>query len=140
MLLLFSPGHGQRLQVIDEANRVLVELELSHEPSWQVLWNHSVTGFVVTDYYRFDEGTMLLTATHTPDFAAGLGHIPGRGHQASDGKGGYLISDIDEPVPGNSYLLRVGSPRVDHRICHDGVCHSLSALAAGQRVTVTVIR
>ena len=51
---------------------------------------------------------MVLTYAHLPDFAAGLDHIPGRGRQVSDGAGGYWIDDIDEPVPGNAYVLRPG--------------------------------
>lgn len=82
---------------------------------------------------------MLLTATHTPDFAAGLGHLPGRGRLESDGVGGYWIRAMDEAVPGNRYLLRVGSKRVDHRILHAGVVYSLSDKAAGERVVVAVV-
>lgn len=83
---------------------------------------------------------MLLTASHTPAFDAGLGHIPGRGILESDGDGGYWIRELDEPVAGNAYLLRVGSPRVNHRIVHEGVSYSLSERAAGQRVTVEVVK
>jgi hypothetical protein len=54
---------------------------------------------------------MVLVRAHLPDFAAGLDHIPGRGRQVSDGQGGYWILDIDEPVPGNAYVLRPGRAR-----------------------------
>lgn len=139
MLALLTSGHSQQLQVVTETGKVLLELELADDPVWRVLWNHSVAGFLVTDYYRYAEGKMLLTATRTPDFAAGLGHIPGRGRLESDDEGGYFISGIDEPVPGNRYSLRVGTPRVNHRICHRDTCHSLSAVAARQRVIVRVV-
>lgn len=82
---------------------------------------------------------MLLTATHTPAFDAGLGHIPGRGRLESDGEGGYWIRGIDEPVAGNAYLMRVGSLQVNHRIVHDDVSYSLSEQAAGKRVVVEVV-
>jgi hypothetical protein len=60
---------------------------------------------------------MVLVRSRLPDFAAGLGHIPGRGRQVSDGDGGYWILDIDEPVPGDAYVLRPGaSAPVDHRL------------------------
>lgn len=52
---------------------------------------------------------MVLMRSRQPDFAAGLGHIPGRGRQVSDGAGGYWIIDIDEPVPGDAYVLRPGA-------------------------------
>ena len=121
-----------------ETGTVLLELDLAQDPTWEVWWNHSVAGFLVRDLYRYEDGKMLLTATHTPDFAAGLGHIPGRGILESDGRGGYWIRAIDEAVPGNRYLLRVGARRVDHRIVYAGKAYSLSAQAAGERVVVAV--
>ena len=106
---------------------------------WILRWNHSVTGIEVSDYYAYEEGSMVLTDSHTPAFDAGLGHIPGRGRLESDGDGGYWIRDIDEPVRGNAYALWVGSMSVDHRIVHDGRTFSLSALAAGERVILRVV-
>ena len=82
---------------------------------------------------------MLLTDSHTPAFDAGLGHIPGRGTLSSDGDQGYWITSIDEPVPGNAYLLRVGSGAVAHRIVHDSVTYSLSEVAANERVRIEVV-
>ncbi|KAA0013276.1 DUF1850 domain-containing protein [Billgrantia pellis] len=107
---------------------------------WCLGWNHSVKKFPVLDCYRYQEGRMVLERSHQPDFAAGLGHTLGRGVQVSDGQGGYWIEDIDEPVPGDRYTLRVGSPIVDHRLLWqaEGNEHrvSLSELAAGERVTL----
>jgi hypothetical protein len=81
---------------------------------------------------------MLLTHSHTPAYDAGLGHIPGRGRTESDGQGGYWIHDLDEPVPGDAYLLRVGSPRVAHTLVHADRRVNLSELAAGERVRIGV--
>ena len=61
------------------------------------------------------------------------------GRLESDGEHGYWIWDIDEPVPGNAYYLRVGPMRVNHRIVHAGVTYSLSDLAANERVRLEVI-
>lgn len=117
----------------------LLRLPLAEGERWCVLWNHSVEGFRVSDCYRWQDGEMRLTDSRQPDFAAGLGHIPGRGRLESDGDG-YRIRDIAEPVPGNRYVLRVGQPRVNHRIRHRGDSHSLTELAAGQAVEVAVRR
>ena len=116
----------------------LARFDLADDPTWHLAWNHSVTGILVTDYYAFRNGTMLLTHSHTPAYDAGLGHIPGRGREESDGAGGYWIYDLDEPVPGNAYLLRVGSMRVSHTLIHAGVRVNLSELAAGERVRIGV--
>ena len=102
-------------------------------------WNHSVTGILVTDYYYWNGEQMLLTASHTPAFDAGLGHIPNRGRLESDGNNGYWILDINEPVPNNAYALRVGSRNVNHRIEHEGNIYSLTEVAEGTRVTIRVL-
>ncbi|GEK71957.1 MULTISPECIES: DUF1850 domain-containing protein [Halomonas] len=158
------PSH--ELTVRDAEHRPLVRLPMPEGEGWCLAWNHSVEGFTVHDCYRNVAGHMVLQRSHLPDFAAGLDHIPGRGRQVSDGRGGYWIEAIDEPVPGDAYRLRVGSPRVDHRLvgrpggaplatlldaardCDAGggypdaaespVVVSLSELAANERVTLAL--
>ena len=127
---------GSRLEVLDDRGQALVTLPMPEGERWCLEWNHSVTGVRVQDCYRHRHGKMVLERSHQPDFAAGLGHVPGRGRQVSDGQGGYWIEEIDEPVPGNRYRLRVGSEKVDHRLLHEGRRISLSERAAGERVTI----
>ncbi|WP_458526522.1 DUF1850 domain-containing protein [Onishia taeanensis] len=124
------------LEVRDRHGALLLSLPMAEGEGWCLEWNHSVEGFPVLDCYRNRHGRMVLERSHQPDFAAGLGHVPGRGRQVSDGQGGYWIEDIGEPVPGNRYLLRVGALRVNHRLVRGGETTSLSALAAGQRVSI----
>ncbi|ADI13196.1 DUF1850 domain-containing protein [Truepera radiovictrix] len=139
LLLGVAAAHAQQLVVMRDDGAVLLRLELSAVPTWEVRWYHSVAGFEVRDRYRLKGGQMLLQDSYAPDFAAGLGHIPGRGRLESDPNGGYWLREIDEPVPNNRYALRVGSARVDHRLVHAGRSISLSALAAGERVTLAVV-
>ena len=108
------------LSVRDAEGAALAELPMPDGAGWCLAWNHSVEGFEVLDCYRNLGGAMVLERSHLPDFAAGLDHVPGRGRQVSDGQGGYWIEDIDEPVPGNRYRLRVGAKRVDHRLVSRG--------------------
>lgn len=134
-----SPGlTGAQLVVLDQHGTLLLSLSLADDPTWIIRWNHSVTGIVVSDYYEYTDGVMYLRASHTPSFDAGLGHVPGRGRVESDGAHGYWIRDLDEPVAGNAYRLRVGASRVDHRVVHAGATYSLSAVAAGLPVTIEV--
>ena len=112
----------------------IARLEVSDGSGWCVLWRHSVRGFEVEDCYENQGGRMILVRSHQPDFAAGLGHIPGRGRQVSDGAGGYWILDIEEPVPGNAFALRPGSMAVNHRLRTEDAEVSLSAQAAHERV------
>ncbi|MBS9402667.1 DUF1850 domain-containing protein [Halomonas sp. TRM85114] len=124
------------LEVLDDQDERLLAIPMPEGAGWCLGWNHSVAGFAVLDCYRHYAGRMVLQRSHLPDFAAGLDHIPGRGRQVSDGEGGYWIEDINEPVPGNAYRLRVGSMSVDHRLVTDSLRVSLSALVADRRVTI----
>ena len=119
-----------------ETGEEIARFEVADGDEWCVLWNHSVQGFPVTDCYRNSAGRMVLVRSRQPDFAAGLGHIPGRGRQVSDGQGGYWILDIDEPVPGDAYVLRPGAGPVDHRLQVGDREVSLSAAAPRQRVRI----
>lgn len=117
----------------------IARFDVPEGTGWCVLWRHSVQGFEVSDCYENREGRMVLVQSHLPDFAAGLGHIPGRGTQVSDGAGGYLILDIDEPVPGDAYILRPGLGPVDHRLQVGNQIVSLSAVAPRERVQIALI-
>ncbi|WP_151704378.1 DUF1850 domain-containing protein [Nitrincola alkalilacustris] len=106
---------------------------------WCMHWHHSVAGFLVQDCYKTDRGELLLFSSHQPDFAAGLGHFPGRGVQHSDTSGGYLIEEINEPVTDNNYWIRIGSNKVSHRIVTVDDDFNLSAVAAGELVNIRLV-
>ncbi|MCY4261484.1 MAG: DUF1850 domain-containing protein [Rhodobacteraceae bacterium] len=116
----------------------IARFEIPEGEGWCVLWHHSVQGFEVSDCYENRAGDMVLVKSHLPDFAAGLGHIPERGRQVSDGAGGYWILDLDEPVTGNAYILRPGLGRVNHRIQVGSRTVSLSAIAPRARVRIAL--
>ncbi|MEQ8393214.1 MAG: DUF1850 domain-containing protein [Thalassospira sp.] len=125
------------LEVIAANGSVLARTDIPRQTGWCLYWNHSVTGDGVIDCYVDDLGKMVLHRAYQPDFAAGLGHFPGRGILTSAEGGGYWIEDIDEPVRGNAYVLRVGSLAVDHRIVTtDGDEIYLSKMAEHTRVTI----
>lgn len=133
-------GDGARLDVVSHDGLVLMTIPMHDDDSWCLLWNHSVAGFTVSDCFVSRDDALLLSSSHQPDFAAGLGYLEGRGKLASDGQDGYLITDINEPVPGNALALRVGSMAVNHRVLYQGKETSLSQVAAGQRVTLRLSR
>ncbi|MCB1441322.1 MAG: DUF1850 domain-containing protein, partial [Nitratireductor sp.] len=139
LTVLSAPVHAETLVASRVADgRVLASAEIAEGAGWCVLWRHSVQGFEVADCYLNLAGRMVLDRSHLPDFAAGLDHIPGRGVQRSDGMGGYWIEDLDEPVPGNAYILRPGSMAVDHRLSIGARVISLSALAEHDRVRISL--
>lgn len=141
LLVLFPVFAGaETLTATREDGTEIARFDVPTGTEWCVLWNHSVKGFAVADCYENQDGRMVLMHAHLPDFAAGLDHIPGRGRQVTDGKGGYFIVDINEPVPGNAYILRPGSGRVDHRLQVGEAIVSLSAVAAHDRVRIALTR
>jgi hypothetical protein len=103
------------------------------------VWNHSVQGFPVVDCFRAEGGQLFLDSSQTPDFAAGLGHISGRGTLESDNQHGYRIVDMNVPITNNALRLRVGSDSVNHRIKVDSHIVSLSRLAANKRVEIRLV-
>ena len=139
LLSVTSHGHADTLVATRESGDVIARFDVPDGYGWCVLWHHSVDGFEVSDCYENRGGRMVLVWSHLPDFAAGLDHIPGRGRQVTDGQGGYFILDIDEPVPGNAYVLRPGAGAVDHRLAMGDRVISLSAVAPRERVRIALI-
>lgn len=143
LLLLFFVLHtaaeAATLRAIVVGGPEIARFEVADGEGWCVVWHHSVQGFEVLDCYENRSGAMVLVRSHQPDFAAGLGHIPKRGRQVSDGEGGYWILDIDEPVSGNAYILRPGIGAVDHRLRQGTREVSLSAAAPRERVRIELV-
>jgi hypothetical protein len=141
LMCLSGTATGADLLVISRVDdgSELARLPAPEGAEWCLRWHHSVAGFEVSDCYRNRGGVMVLDHALVPDFAAGLGHIPGRGQQVSDGQGGYRIEGIDEAVPGNAYVIRPGEGPVDHRIQIGDTLLSLSALAPRARLRIALI-
>lgn len=126
------------LEVKGSRGEILVSYAITENERWCIHWNHSIAGILVKDCYIFYAGDMLLEYSYQPHFAAGLGHIMGRGEQLSGEEGGYLIANINEKVPENFYYLRVGGDKVNHRILYNENNVSLSDIAAGERVRIGI--
>lgn len=139
LLLLPVSAGAEVLVATREDGTEIARFDVPRGTEWCVLWNHSVKGFPVSDCYANQAGRMVLIHAHLPDFAAGLDHIPGRGRQVTDGQGGYFILDINEPVPGNAYVLRPGAGQVDHRLAVGDAVVSLSAVAPRERVRIALL-
>lgn len=138
-LAALPAGAAELVVSLADSGAELARLPVAEGGRWSILWHHSVDGYEVEDIYEDRAGTMMLVRSHMPDYGAGLGHVPGRGREVSDGSGGYWVEDIDEPVPGNAYVLRPGRPSVDHRIRTATDEISLTALAEHRRVRIALI-
>jgi len=93
---------------------------VDHEPIWEV---HSVnsTGQIFIEEERF---VMV---------GAGMGDLPGRGRWTGDGKL-QAIKDMHYRL--GEFVLRIGSPGVDHSILWRNTRTNLSSRAAGQAALV----
>ncbi|OZB19172.1 MAG: hypothetical protein B7X58_02850 [Marinobacter sp. 34-60-7] len=131
-------GQSWWVEVLSEQNTLLAQARLPESNEWCLLWNHSVQGFPVADCFRVTEGQLFLDSSHTPDFAAGLGYIEGRGRLESDQNHGYRIEDMNVPIAGNVLPLRVGSNAVRHRVQLGDDTLELSDIAAHRRVDLRI--
>lgn len=136
LVVLPFPASAFTLEVHRENGETIFSRHVDEGERWCVHWNHSVEKFLVRDCYMVSDGQMMLERSHQPDFAAGLGHIPGRGEMTSAPEGGYWIENMDEYVPNNCYRLRVGAQGVDHTLVLEGYEQNLSETAARERVSV----
>jgi len=137
-VITMGGAHAETMLRVERPDgSVLVKEPAPPGAEWCLWWRHSVTGGAVADCFTNGGGRMILARAFLHDFAAGLGTVEGRGGRlVSAPGGGYWIEGIDEPVSGDALVLRVGAPRVGHRIEIGGKQHALSPLAAGQRVII----
>lgn len=124
----------------DGPGETIARVPLRDEPTWEIRWRHSVAGIVIRDVFAWRDGQMLLTDTLTPQLdVAGLGHTPGRGTLRDDGAGGYWIADMDEPIRGNAYWVRIGSERAPTVLVHGAREFPLSASHPSVRARIEVV-
>lgn len=136
--VLWRPG--PQLAVTTEDGEELVRVSLKTDPTWEIVWTHSVAQVRVRDVFAWRDGTMLLTDQLTPFIdIAGLGHIPGRGELRDDGDGGYWIAGIDAPILGNVHRFIIGSERAPTTLVHAGRAFDLSTTHPGVHARIEVI-
>ncbi len=124
------------LEVLDGAGERLMAVDLPADGRWCLVWNHSVTGIEVADCFRAEAGGMVLESSRQPDFAAGLGDVPGEGRVRALETGGYLIEGLSRPVPEAGLALRRGGPAVAHRLRVGDAILPLPPGPRGERLTL----
>jgi hypothetical protein len=127
------------LAVVGGEGDPILTVELPPDGRWCLVWNHSVTGIEVADCFRADAGGMVLESSRQPDFAAGLGDLPGEGRVRSDGAGGYVIEGLSRPVPEAGLALRRAGPAVAQRLLITGRTLPLPPGRRGERLLVHLL-
>ena len=124
-----------RLVVSDfDHGGIIVSLKVKSGDRFTIRYIHSVDKKPIFEQFRLDpERGLVLEKTWFRMFGAGLGHWPGHGQLTQ--KDGWITIDKMNYALGN-FILRIGSPGVDHTILYRQQEINLSALAPGRRALV----
>ncbi len=124
---LILPG-GLELHVTHlKTGLPLLVLPLEPEERFTLHYYHSVENAPIWEEHAADEkGRIYIEEERYEKFGAGMGKMPGVGRMVSRGR--YeAIEDMHMAV--GNFILRIGSPGVDHTIIWRGFRKNLSAVA-----------
>lgn len=99
---------------------------------------HSIDGLPIEEDLRVSEDEFIVERTRLRQFGAGMGHIQGEGQGHREGKW-WVIDNMERHI-GSEMHLRVGAPRIDHRVQAGDVELALSGCLSGERVTFAAER
>lgn len=113
----------------------ILELPLLPGERFTLRYVHSVDKAPIWEEHSVDAaGDIYVEEERLVMFGAGMGELPGRGRLT--GRGSHqVIEGMHWPL--GSFVLRIGSPGVDHTIVWAGGEVNLSAIAPGQAVRIS---
>lgn len=129
------PG-GVALRLIPvESHEPLLALILDPGERFTIRYYHSVENAPIWETHSVDEnGAIYIEEERYVKFGAGMGKMPGVGRMVQ--RGPYeVIEDMHRPV--GNFILRIGSPGVDHTLLWREKAVNLSELAPHQAVRFT---
>ena len=116
--LEITPVHGDKPFLV---------LPLQPGEHFTVRYYHSVENAPIWEAHSLDEkGHIFIEEERYLKFGAGMGRMPGVGRMVR--RGSYEVIE-DMHMPTGNFILRIGSPGVDHTIIWRGVETNLSAVA-----------
>ena len=126
-LAMAAPG-GLELQVVPvKDGPPLLVLPLEPGERFTLHYYHSVENAPIWEEHSLDEkGRIYIEEERYLKFGAGMGRMPGVGHMVR--RGPYEVIE-DMHMPTGNFILRVGSPGVDHTVIWRGYSVNLSAVA-----------
>ena len=129
---LLTPG-GLELQVVPvKGGPPLLVLPLEPGERFTLHYYHSVENAPIWEEHSLDEtGRIYIEEERYLKFGAGMGRMPGVGHMVQ--RGPYEAIE-DMHMPTGDFILRIGSPGVDHTVIWRGTATNLSAVAPHQAV------
>jgi hypothetical protein len=129
---LLAPG-GLELQVVPvKGGPPLLVLPLDPGERFTLHYYHSVENAPIWEEHSLDEtGRIYIEEERYLKFGAGMGRMPGVGRMVR--REPYEVIE-DMHMPTGNFILRIGSPGVDHTVIWRGVQTNLSAVATHQAV------
>jgi len=137
-LSVLVPG-GLELQVVPvKGGPPLLVLPLEPGERFTLHYYHSVENAPIWEEHSLDEtGRIYIEEERYLKFGAGMGRMPGVGHMVQ--RGPYEAIE-DMHMPTGNFVLRIGSPGVDHTVIWRGTATNLSAAAPHQAVRFSARR
>ena len=123
---LLPGGLEMRITPVEKGGPLLV-LPLEVGERFTLHYMHSVENAPIWETHSVDgEGRIYIEEERYLKFGAGMGRMPGIGRMVR--RGPYEVIE-DMHMPTGDFVLRIGSPGVDHTIFWRGTQTNLSALA-----------
>ena len=123
----WSPGGLELRAVPVQGGSPLLVLPLETGERFTLHYYHSVENAPIWEEHSLDSaGRIFIEEERYEKFGAGMGRMPGVGRMVK--RGPYeVITDMHMPT--GDFVLRIGSPGVDHTIIWRGTRTNLSAVA-----------
>jgi len=127
VIAAWAPG-GLELRVVPvKGGQPMLVLPLEAGERFTLHYYHSVENAPIWEEHSLDnEGRIFIEEERYAKFGAGMGRMPGVGRMVK--RGPYEVIE-DMHMPTGDFILRIGSPGVDHTIIWRGTRTNLSAMA-----------
>jgi hypothetical protein len=134
-ILLLIPGGLELWVVAVERGEPLLILPLKPGERFTLHYYHSVENSPIWEEHSLDKkGQIYIEEERYLKFGAGMGKMPGVGRMVR--RGPYEVIE-DMHMPTGDFILRVGSPGVNHTIIWRGMKKNLSHIAPHVAVRFT---
>ena len=132
LFALIATG-GLELRVVPvKGGSPLLVLPLEPGERFTLHYYHSVENAPIWEEHSLDEkGRIYIEEERYLKFGAGMGRMPGVGRMVR--RGPYEVIE-DMHMPTGDFILRIGSPGVDHTVIWRGLSTNLSSVAPHQAV------
>ena len=128
LVAILSPSGDLELRVVPvKGGRPLLVLPIKPGERFTIHYYHSVENAPIWEEHSLDDqGRIYIEEERYLKFGAGMGRMPGVGHMVR--RGPYEVIE-DMHMPTGNFILRVGSPGVDHTVIWRDHSVNLSAVA-----------